>query len=90
MSIALVIGLVLGIGGAWTKEKLKVGFTTVRQVEEMLELPLLTSINWMKSSDLTVKGHVVSIPHYQLAAPLSRLSEALRFLRGGIHMDRRG
>jgi len=86
MMVALVIGLFLGIGGAWTKEKLSAGFTTARQVEAMLELPLLTSINSMTGSDLTIKGKVVSIPLYQLAMPLSRFSEALRTLRSGIQM----
>jgi polysaccharide biosynthesis transport protein len=86
MIVALGIGLILGIGGAWTKEHLNVGFTTARQVEEMLELPLLTSISAMKSSDLTVNGKVVSIPQYMLAMPLSRLSESVRTLRSGIQM----
>lgn len=86
MTIAMTIGLVLGIGGAWTKEKLRAGFTTVREVKEMLELPLLTSIKSMKGSDLSVEGKVVAIPFYQLAMPLSRFSEALRNLRSGIQM----
>jgi len=86
MSVVLVIGLFLGIGGAWTKENLNAGFTTARQVEEMLELPLLTSISAMKSSDLTVNGKVISIANYQLAMPLSRLSESVRSLRSGIQM----
>jgi capsular exopolysaccharide synthesis family protein len=86
MTVVLVLGLSLGIGGAWTKENLNSGFTTARQIEEMLELPLLTSINALKSSDLTVNGKIVSIPHYQLAMPLSRLSESVRTLRSGIQM----
>ena len=86
MTVVLVVGLFLGIGGAWTKENLNAGFTTARQVEEMLELPLLTSISAMKSSDLTINGKVVSIPNYQLAMPLSRLSESVRSLRSGIQM----
>ncbi len=86
MAFALAVGLVLGIGGAWMKESLNAGFTTGRQVEEMLELPLLTSVSAMKSSDLMVNGKLVSIPQYMLAMPLSRLSESVRTLRSGIQM----
>jgi succinoglycan biosynthesis transport protein ExoP len=86
MTMALVIGLLLGVGGAWAKEKLNAGFTTQRQVEQLLELPLLASVNMMTSVDRTIDGKVVSIPYYQIAMPLSRFSEAQRSLRSGIQM----
>src|SRR5262249_43819574 len=40
MSVCLVIGLLLGVGGAMAKEMLNAGFTTPKQVEEILGLPL--------------------------------------------------
>ena len=86
MMIALAIGLLLGVGGALAKEKLNTGFTTPRQIEERLQLPLLTSVNSMSSTETTVKGKAVKIPLYTAAAPLSRFNEAMRGLRSGIQM----
>jgi polysaccharide biosynthesis transport protein len=86
MEFALMIGLVLGIGGSVAKDKLNGGFATPRQIEDMLDLPLLTSINTMAPEDLTVKGKPVSIPYYVAAMPLSRFSESIRALRSGIRM----
>jgi capsular exopolysaccharide synthesis family protein len=86
MEFALMIGLVLGIGGSVAKDKLNGGFATPRQIEDMLELPLLASMNTMLTQDRTVKGKVLEIPHYISAMPLSRFSESVRALRSGIKM----
>lgn len=86
MAIALVIGLFIGVGGALAKEKLNSGFTTPRQIEEILEVPLLTSVSRFEQRDLTVNGKVVQIPLYPAAMPLSRFSESMRALRSGIQM----
>ncbi len=85
--VALALGLVLGIGGAYTIELLNAGFTTPRQIEEMLEMPLLASISRMSSSDLSVDGTALTMPEYPLAKPLSRFSEAIRSLRSAIQMS---
>ncbi len=86
MTVALMIGLFLGIGGAIAKDKLNGGFATPRQLEDMLQVPLLSSINVMTAGDLMVKGNAVRIPIYPAAMPLSRFSEAIRTLRSGIQM----
>jgi len=86
MAVALVLGLLLGVGGAVAKEKLNAGFTTSQQVEDMLGLPLLTSVGSMTPGDLTVSGKVIPIPYYTAVMPLSRFSEVLRTLRSGIQM----
>ena len=86
MSLALLFGLFLGVGGAVAKDKLNGGFATPRQIEDMLQLPLLTSINLMNSRDLVVKGQNISLPLYTQAMPLSRYSESVRTLRSGIQM----
>ena len=86
MEIALIIGLFLGIGGSVAKDKLNGGFATPRQIEDMLELPLLASINTMTKEDLTIKGKALEIPYYAAAMPLSRFSESIRALRSGIRM----
>jgi succinoglycan biosynthesis transport protein ExoP len=86
MAVCLVIGLLLGVGGALAKEMLNAGFTTPKQVEEMLGLPLLSSVNHMEARDLTVDGKIIPIPYYPIVKPLSRYSEAMRALRSGIQM----
>jgi len=84
--IALFMGLLIGTAGAYAKEMLNAGFTTPRQVEEVLELPLLASVSQMGERDLTVDGKVLSIPLYPVRKPLSRFSESMRALRNGVQM----
>jgi len=86
LTFTLLIGLFLGVGGAVAKEMLNAGFTTPKQIEDVLGLPLLTSVSRMEARDLTVDGKVVPIPHYPVVKPLSRYSEAIRALRSGIAM----
>jgi len=81
------IGLLLGIAAALAKEKLNTGFTTPKQVEDVLGLPLLTSVTHLSARDLKVEGGAaVPIHEYPIARPLSRYGEAIRALRSGIHM----
>ncbi|MCX7899696.1 MAG: polysaccharide biosynthesis tyrosine autokinase, partial [Methylocystis sp.] len=84
---ALVLGLIAGAGGAYASELLNAGFTTPRQLEQFLELPLLASISYMDPRDRLVDGATLSIPDYAVAKPLSRLSEELRSLRNAIQMS---
>ena len=86
LAINLLIGLLLGVGGAVAKELLNAGFTTPKQVEDILGLPLLTSVSLMRVRDLTIDGKLVPIHYYPVAKPLSRYSEAIRALRSGIQM----
>ena len=75
MTLALIIGLCLGVGGAVANDKLSGGFATPRQIEDMLQLPLLSSINVMEAKDLTVKGKAVRLPLYPAVSPLSRYAK---------------
>lgn len=84
---ALIMGLLAGVGGAYAMELMNAGFSTPRQIEEMLELPLLASISRMEARDLTVDGVVLSMPEYPLAKPLSRFSESIRSLRSAVQMS---
>jgi polysaccharide biosynthesis transport protein len=86
ITLALIIGLCLGVGGAVAKDKLNGGFATPRQVEDILQLPLLSSVNSMDSKELIVKGATIRLPLFPAASPLSRYSEAIRILRNGIQM----
>jgi succinoglycan biosynthesis transport protein ExoP len=87
LTIALVLGMFLGVGGAAAKEHLSPGFTTPKQIEDLLEVPVLSSVSRMSSKDLTIDGKELAIPHYVAAKPLSRLGEAIRTLRVGIQMS---
>ena len=85
--MALFAGLGLGVGGAFAMEKLKAGFTTPREVEEALGIPVLASVRQMKKSKLVKDGKSVPVPFYQMHYPLSPFSEAMRTLRSSIHMS---
>jgi exopolysaccharide transport family protein len=84
---ALLLGLVIGVGGAYLLEMLNAGFTTPRQVEEMLEMPLLASISRMETRDLSAAGAVMTMPEYPFVKPLSQFSEAFRSLRSAVQMS---
>jgi succinoglycan biosynthesis transport protein ExoP len=86
LAVTLLLGLLLGVGGAVAKEMLNAGFTTPKQVQEILGLPLLASVSRMEARDLTVDGNVIPMGHYPMIKPLSRYSEAIRSLRSGIQM----
>lgn len=87
MLAALAIGLMGGVAAAFSVEQLNAGFTTVHQMEEMLNLPMLASITQMNSRDLVSDGKAISIPLVPTLKPLSRLSEAIRALRSGVQMS---
>ena len=85
--MALCAGLGLGLGGAFAMEKLKAGFTTPREVEEALGIPVLASVRQMKKSQLIKDGKSIAVPFYQTHYPLSSFSESIRTLRSSILMS---
>jgi capsular exopolysaccharide synthesis family protein len=84
--MSLFVGLLAGVGGALAKEKLDSGFSTPKQVEDLLRLPLLTSVNRLTSRERRVDGKTVPVYQFPIAKPLSRFGESIRWLRTGIHM----
>ena len=87
LPVALALGLALGGGLAWVRERLGTGFTTSRQVEDILGLPLLVSINRMERRELKIDVGKAVVPRLTRRWPLSiSLSEAGRALRRGIEM----
>jgi succinoglycan biosynthesis transport protein ExoP len=86
MMMTVLLGLMLGVGGAVAKEMLDAGFTTAKQVEDLLRLPVLTSVGRMQKRDRRVDGKIVSLPLYPSLKPSSRYGEAVRSLRTGIRM----
>ena len=86
MMITVLLGLMLGVGGAYAKEMLDAGFTSAKQVEDLLELPVLSSVSRMEERDLTLDGKTIPVPFYPAIRPSSRYGEAIRSLRTGIQM----
>ncbi len=86
-AVALALGLAAGLGAAFAVEALNAGFTTPRQVEETLDLPVLGSISKVETRELMLDGAPRSVPEFPLTKPLSRLSESFRSLRSAVQMS---
>jgi capsular exopolysaccharide synthesis family protein len=84
---ALLAGLGLGVGGAFAMEMLRAGFTSPREVEGALGIPVLASVRRLKKSELVKDGKNIPVPLYQMHHPLSPFSESMRTLRSSIHMS---
>jgi exopolysaccharide transport family protein len=84
---ALLAGLGLGVGGAFVMEMLRTGFTSPREVEETLGIPVLASVRRLKKGELVKDGKNIPVPFYQIHHPLSPFSESMRTLRSSIHMS---
>jgi len=84
---ALLAGLGLGVGGAFAMEMLRTGFTSAREVERALGIPVLASVRRLKKSELVKDGKTIQVPFYQIHHPLSPFSESMRTLRSSIHMS---
>jgi succinoglycan biosynthesis transport protein ExoP len=85
-SVALIVGLMLGVGAAVALEMLNAGFTTPRQVEEKLGRAVLAAVPLLKDKDRKVGGELLDPARYLAAKPLSRYAEALRAIRMGVQM----
>ena len=86
LSLALVIGCLIGIGGGVALDMLNAGFSTQREVEEKLGIPVLASISLLPPAERTINGKLLEPPHYCHVKPLSRYAEAVRTLRMGVQM----
>jgi succinoglycan biosynthesis transport protein ExoP len=84
--VMLFLGSILGIGGAVAKERLNSGFVTPQQIEEVLELPLLASVNRMGTSATVINGKVIPIAVLPIGMPRSHFSEEVRMLRNRIRL----
>jgi exopolysaccharide transport family protein len=87
LALGLVLGLALGTAGGIGLELLAPGFVTPKQVEEVLGLPVLSSIPVLGEEQRRVNGSEVSVPRYIMSNPLSHASEAVRSLRTGVQMS---
>src|SRR5262249_20749117 len=87
LTIALVIGVGLGVSGAMARELLNVGFTSTREIEQLLDVPVLATVMKMDKNKLKKDGATILVPFYQIHFPLSAFSESIRALRSGILMS---
>jgi polysaccharide biosynthesis transport protein len=86
LSLALVAGCLIGIGGGIALDLLNAGFNSQREIEEKLGIPVLASIPLLSAIERTVNGKVCEPPRYCYMKPLSRYAEAIRTLRMGVQM----
>jgi polysaccharide biosynthesis transport protein len=79
--LALFAGLTLGIGLAYLLEQIENGFTTVEQLEEAMQFPVLAVVPQLSGRERTVDGRQLTIPEYVAMKPLSRFGESIRSIR---------
>ena len=84
--VAALVGLLVGVAAALAIEKLNMGFTSVRQIEDLAHLPVLASVAHVAAADRTINGALVDLRRMLILKPLSRHAEAIRALRSGILM----
>ena len=68
-------------------EMLNAGVTSARQLEQLLEIPVLASVAKLDKSKLEKDGATFSVPFHQIHYPLAAFSESIRTLRSGILMS---
>lgn len=85
--MVLAGGLMVGVGLAFLLEYIENGFTTMEEVEQALQLPVLAMIPQLTERERTVEGRMVSLPEYVALKPLSRFSENVRSVRVGAQMS---
>ncbi|HXY59941.1 MAG TPA: polysaccharide biosynthesis tyrosine autokinase [Methylocystis sp.] len=86
LSLAGVVGLLLGGGGAVALDMLNAGFSTARELEDKLGQPVLASIPLLNERDRSVEGKVLDPSYYLVNKPLSRYAELVRAIRVGVQM----
>ena len=86
LSLALVLGCLIGIGGAVALDMLNAGFSSQREIEEKLGIPVLASVPLLTAAERTINNQVVDPPSYCRLKPLSHYTEAVRTLRIGVQM----
>jgi len=87
LSLALVVGLLIGIGGSVALDMLNAGFNTPRQVEEKLGVPVLASVPILREGARKLIGKRVDPATYAFEKPLSRYAETVRAVRMGVQMS---
>lgn len=79
--LALLAGLAIGIGAGFLLEQIESGFTTVEQLEQATQFPVLAIVPQLEKRERLVDGRTVPIPEYVALKPLSRFGESIRSVR---------
>jgi exopolysaccharide transport family protein len=87
MILALLSGLAMGIGAAMLLEHIESGFTTIEQIEQALQLPVLAMVPQLSEQERIVEDRVVPIAEYVALKPLSRFGESIRSVRVSTQMS---
>jgi polysaccharide biosynthesis transport protein len=87
LMMAAVLGLLLGTGVAVLLDRIESGFTTMEQLEQLLQLPVLAMIPALADKDRIVDGKPLPIPDYVAAKPLSQFGESIRSARVSTQMS---
>ena len=88
LSVAALLGLLLGTALAFALEALAHGFQTSEQVDNVLGCPTLAFLPAVPGSDFAdgAKGDLAMV-RYLVAKPFSRFAEGVRTIRTGIHLS---
>ena len=86
LSLALVLGLLGGIGLAFLQDYIENGFTTAEQLEAGTGLSVLAVLPELEAKEIN-RASIRSIPEYVGRKPLSRFSESVRSARISIGLS---
>jgi polysaccharide biosynthesis transport protein len=87
LSLALVVGMLMGIASSVALDMLNAGFTSPRQIEEKIGLPVLASVPRLREVERKLDGVILDPASYTYHKPLSRYAESIRALRMGVQMS---
>jgi polysaccharide biosynthesis transport protein len=84
---ALLGGLLVGCGLVYLMDYAESGFTSLEQLESVLQLPVLAMVPQLSSRERQQEGTQLSIPEYLTQKPLSCFSESVRSIRVSVQMS---
>ena len=85
--LGLAGGLAFAFGAAFLLEQAQRGFTTAEQIEDALQLPVLTVMPMVSRKHLKIGSQSFSIPEYTAKWPMSQIAEHVRAIRVGAGMS---
>ncbi len=87
LALALIGSSILGVGIAFVREFLDDRFRTPREIEELLDLPVLATVPLLKAKDMEDIQPGLKPHRYIKAKPLSAYSEAFRELQAALALS---
>jgi polysaccharide biosynthesis transport protein len=84
LSSGLLIGLIFGSFAAYIRDALRSGFVTSEQVEDKLNIKVLSLLPTIDQNSLKTPVGELSIPHYVHSSPNSRFAESIRAIKNKV------